>query len=203
MEAEFATLIQTAKQLAFLTETLERRSAAALQVQEQAGQNLAQAVVTVREDINGLVGGAGQQVAQSAQQGVSTALSQGVSRLEQSVDSITSKLATSTQSFTKSAIESKHVMNRHTMMAFLSMTGVMILLVFGGSFLLWMQAQAYNDAKARTTAAQIDAETMEAFNRVEMTSCGGRACIKLDTKSPRWGEKGEYILVDTNTKKKK
>lgn len=83
-------------------------------------------------------------------------------------------------------------------MAFAAIAGALVLLVAGGCFLIWMEWQFYNEAKARTIAAQVDAQTVEAYAQVGMTSCGGHPCIKLDAKSPRWGEKGEYILVDVS-----
>lgn len=39
--------------------------------------------------------------------------------------------------------------------------------------------------------------TYAAYAQVNMTSCGGRPCVRLDSKSPRWGDKGQYVLVDT------
>lgn len=59
-----------------------------------------------------------------------------------------------------------------------------------------MEWQAYGDARARTAAANVSAETAAAFAKVDMTSCGGIPCVKLDPKVPRRGDKGEYVLME-------
>ncbi|WP_245979115.1 hypothetical protein [Solilutibacter pythonis] len=71
-------------------------------------------------------------------------------------------------------------------------------LVFGGFLLLLGRA---NDrlrvAEARADAAEVRAEVREASRHVEITSCGGRPCIRIDRNAPTWKRgSGEYILVD-------
>ncbi|PPU72145.1 hypothetical protein XcuCFBP2542_17640, partial [Xanthomonas cucurbitae] len=52
-------------------------------------------------------------------------------------------------------------------------------------------------ARARAAAADVRADVQEAARHVEITSCGGRPCIKLDKRTPTWKSQGsEYILVD-------
>ncbi len=196
MDAELNNLIETAKKLAFLTETLERRSAAALQAQEQAGQNLVQTVAAVRQDVSGLIHGSGQQVAQGAQQSIDSALNPLMSRLEHSVEATIRRLTSSVQSFEDTASTSRRVMGRHAKMSFVYIVGLYVLLTLGGFTVLWLQWQSYNDARARAEAAQVNADLAEAYARVGMTSCGGHPCIKIDSKSQKWGGHGEYILVD-------
>lgn len=203
MDAEFQALVETAKKLAFLTESLERRSLAAVTDQEQAGRNLAHAVGTVRGDVERIVQGASQQIASVTRQSVDSSIADGTAKLQQAVATSSSKISASTQVLTESLEHARAIMSSQIKMAYGAIAGVIVLLSVGGFFLIWMEWQSYNEAKARTAAAQVDAQTVEAFAQVGMTSCGGRPCIKLDAKSPRWGEKGDYILVDVSHSTKK
>lgn len=68
-------------------------------------------------------------------------------------------------------------------------------LLLGGGLLLFLQHQAYRAAQARTAAAEVEAEMAEALREAQVTSCGGRPCIKLDLNTPRWGKHREYVLL--------
>ncbi|WP_160170699.1 hypothetical protein [Luteimonas huabeiensis] len=44
---------------------------------------------------------------------------------------------------------------------------------------------------------ELQAEVLEALRQVEISSCGGRACIRVDARAPTWRNgDGEYVLVD-------
>lgn len=75
---------------------------------------------------------------------------------------------------------------------------VFFALLLAGFLLLLKQANdRLQAAQARADAAEVRAEVREASRHVEITSCGGRPCIKLDKDTPTWKSKGsEYILVD-------
>ena len=81
-------------------------------------------------------------------------------------------------------------------LGYFSILGAMLVLIAGGGIVLWMEWQAYGDARARTASANVSAETAAAFAQVNMTTCGGHPCVRLDPKAPRWGDKGQYVLVD-------
>lgn len=71
-------------------------------------------------------------------------------------------------------------------------------LLFTGYLLLLSRADArLRAAEARADAAEIRAEVKEAMRRLDMTSCGGRPCIRVDKHTPKWKSgNGEYILAD-------
>ena len=71
-----------------------------------------------------------------------------------------------------------------------------LILVAGGVMLIWQQTQLYQQARERAIAAAVDAEIAEAYRQANVTSCGGRPCVKLDAKARRWGQKGDYVLLD-------
>ncbi|QDH71818.1 hypothetical protein FKV23_09800 [Lysobacter alkalisoli] len=78
-----------------------------------------------------------------------------------------------------------------------AVAGVLVLLLAGGMLLLKQTNDRLNAAQARADAAEVKAEVMEASRHVEITSCGGRPCIRLDKDASTWKSKGsEYILVD-------
>jgi len=75
------------------------------------------------------------------------------------------------------------------------------LLYLGFLLLLNHQYQRLQDARAKADAAEVSAEVRQASQHVEITSCGGRPCIRIDKDSPTWKSKGrEYILVYGNEK---
>ncbi len=72
-----------------------------------------------------------------------------------------------------------------------------VLLYVGFLLLLNHEYQRLKDAQARADAAEVSAEVQQASRHVEITSCGGRPCIRIDKDTPTWKTRGkEYILVD-------
>lgn len=71
-------------------------------------------------------------------------------------------------------------------------------LIFIGWLLLMNQAHTrLQAAQARADAIEVSAEVQAASRHVEITSCGGRPCIRLDKTTPIWKSRsGEYVLVD-------
>lgn len=74
----------------------------------------------------------------------------------------------------------------------------LLVLLFAGWLLLMKQAnERLKAAQARADAAEVNAQVQEAMEQVEMTSCGGRPCIRIDRNTPTWkSERNEYVLVD-------
>lgn len=72
-----------------------------------------------------------------------------------------------------------------------------LVLVFAGSLLLLNQAnERLHAAQARAEAAEVDAQVLEAARHVEISSCGGRPCIRIDRDVATWENGGrEYVLV--------
>ena len=81
---------------------------------------------------------------------------------------------------------------------------VFFALLLGGFLLLLKHANdRLQAAYVRADAAEVRAEVQQASRHVEITSCGGRPCIKLDKQTPTWKSKaGEYILVDAPSEKR-
>ncbi|PZO63362.1 MAG: hypothetical protein DI635_08815 [Pseudoxanthomonas suwonensis] len=72
-----------------------------------------------------------------------------------------------------------------------------LLLLGGYGFLLMLTHQRVQAAQARAEAIELQAYVLAATRQVQITSCGGRPCIKLDADTPRWSSKrGQYVLVD-------
>jgi len=71
------------------------------------------------------------------------------------------------------------------------------LLYIGFLLLLNHEHQRLKVAQARADAAEVSAEVRQASQHVEITSCGGRPCIRIDKNTPTWKSGGrDYILVD-------
>lgn len=197
MDANLSPLLETAKQLALLAETLERRTAAAAMQSEQVAQSLSRTLAGIKGDVDRLVQSAGAQVAQSARRGFDDALADGVGKFEDAVTQAGSKIQMATNQLGDATGRTGTAFSRQVKMSFLAVSAATFFLIAGGAVVLWMEWRAYGDARARAVAANVDAATYAAYAQVNMTSCGGRPCVRLDSKSPRWGDKGQYVLVDT------
>jgi hypothetical protein len=202
MNEELSALTSASEKLILLAQMLEQRSEASIQEQVRAGQALNQAVATARQDVNQLVQGANTQIAQLVKHAVDSALHQSTADYEQRIHSSTVKIDSAGKNVEHVLQETSGFVHSQIWLAYGAILGAMVLLIAGGGLLMWWQTQAYNEARARTASAQVDAETMEAFNQVGVTSCGGHPCMKLDTKSPRWGDKNQYVLISTASKQK-
>jgi hypothetical protein len=202
MNEELSALTSASEKLILLAHMLEQRSEASIQEQVRAGQALNQAVATARQDVNQLVQGANTQIAQLVKHAVDSALSMSTADYEQRIHSSTVKIDSAGKNVEHVLQETSGFVHRQIWLAYGAILGALVLLIAGGGLLMWWQTQAYNEARARTASAQVDAETMEAFNQVGVTSCGGHPCMKLDSKAQRWGDKGEYVLINTAPKQK-
>jgi hypothetical protein len=202
MNDELSSLASASEKFILLAQMLEQRSEASIQEQQRAGQAFNQAVATARQDVNQLVQGANTQIAQLVKHAVDSALSMSTTDYEQRVSASTVRIDSAAKNIENVLHETSGFVHRKIWMAYGAIVGAFILLIAGGGLLMWWQSQTYNEARARTAAAQVDAEMMEAFNQVGVTSCGGHPCMKLDSKAQRWGDKGEYVLINTASKPK-
>jgi hypothetical protein len=71
-------------------------------------------------------------------------------------------------------------------------------LVFVAFLLLLKYANArLKAAEARVDAAEMRADVQEALRHLDITSCGGHPCIRIDKRSPTWKSgTAEYVLAD-------
>src|SRR5262245_27406961 len=195
MEQEFSTLVETAKKLALLAETLERRSESAVQEQQQAVQVLEQALQRVRGDLEQVMDSAGSRVSQLVQQGLDASLGQGAEQYEWAMATASNRLGEASERLAKAQDAVAAGTRKAVVVAYAAVAGAMALLAIGGALLLNYQSQQYRQARERAAAAQVKAELAEAYARVGVTSCAGTPCIQLDKDAPRWGSKGEYVLI--------
>ncbi|WP_226467270.1 hypothetical protein [Luteimonas panaciterrae] len=203
MDQEFSTLVETAKRLALLAETLERRSEATVQEHKQAVSALEEAIYQIRHDVDQVVSNAGSRVSQLVQEGMDSAMTEGTAKYDQAITAASSKLGSASKAMAESQETAAAHVRRLIWLAYAAVGGVLVLLLLGGGLLTWFQWQQYHEVRERAAAVRIQAEVLEAYSRVGITSCGGRPCVKLDTQSPHWGRDGEYVLLDTNTGDKK
>ncbi|MGO1071643.1 hypothetical protein [Lysobacter sp. CA199] len=202
MEQEFSTLVDTAKRLALLAETLERRSEAAVQEQQQAVQVLEQALGRIRGDLGQVMDGAATRVAQSVQQGLDSSLGQGAEQYERVVASASQRLGGASQALAQAQDSVAAGTRKAVIVAYAAVAGAMALLVIGGAILLNFEYRQYQQARDRTAAAQVRAELAEAFTRIGVTSCAGTPCIQLNKDAPRWGSNSDYLLIQRYPDKK-
>ncbi len=79
--------------------------------------------------------------------------------------------------------------------------GVLVLLFVGGMILMKSASERLHAAQAQADAAEVNAQVLEAMESVELTSCSGRPCIRIDKETPTWKHgNNEYVLVDGQQK---
>ncbi|RMH94144.1 hypothetical protein EBB59_02985 [Lysobacter pythonis] len=84
------------------------------------------------------------------------------------------------------------------------LVGTGILLLGGFAVLLGRANERLRVAEARADGVEVRAEVQAALRQVEITTCGGRSCIRLDRRAPVWkNASGEYVLVDGKPGEKK
>lgn len=81
------------------------------------------------------------------------------------------------------------------MLAALAAIGVVL---FTGFLMLLNRADGrLRSAEARAEAAELRADVQEALQYLDITSCAGRPCIRIDRHTPKWKSGNvEYVLAD-------
>lgn len=132
-----------------------------------------------------------QREAQESQEALRTAREQEEVRLKQAM----AMLFQEEQQRTEAALRPITTRAWQTL-AVLAAAGVLLFVAF--AILIGHENQRLKNAQARAEAAEVRAEVQEALKHVEITSCGGHPCVKVDKGTPAWkGNSGEYILIDT------
>jgi hypothetical protein len=196
MDGNLSAVAKTAKQLALLAETLERRSAVAISAQERSALDLHNAVSTARAYIDQFLQSAHRKIEDSTRSSFDRILTERSADLNREVDIRTAQIQAATEAVDVTATVARSSMVKHLRMTYVSIAGSTALLALGGGCLIWAEFATYKDATARAAAAKVQAEIHEAYVRVGLTSCGGKPCVRLNKKAPRWGTHGEYVLVD-------
>ena len=195
-ENAFAAMVQSTKQFALLAETLERNVSASIQQQTQAAQYLQQTVERTNELMQMSVNRSGDQLRQLMQDAVRQAFEPGTQQFDDAVKTVAAQVKQSGEALRKDQEAVSASLHKLTWKLHMIAIASMTLLLCGGILLLWYQAKAYRDAQQRAAAAAIDVEVAEAYRRVNIANCAGRPCVKLDTKSKKWGRDGEFVLLD-------
>lgn len=199
MDGELSALVQTAKKLALLAETLERRSGEAVTTQQRAATTLAQAVIDVRADASRMLEASRAEIAKATRESLNAQLSERTEKFDGDLSVATHRALDASTSMGESAAHVQASL-RHFFRLGMGWTALTCtLLATAGALLIGYEYRAYTDAKARADAARIRADVAEAYSRVGMTSCGGTPCVRLDAKAPRWGVNGQYVLVRTKS----
>lgn len=189
--------MQAAKKLALLAETLERRSGEAIATQQRAAVTLAQAVIDVRSDASRILEASRAEVSKATHETLNAHLTDRTDRFDQDISSATNRILEASRTVDDS-VDHARVSMRHLFRLGVGWTALTCALLAGaGAILIGYEWRSYTEAKARADAARLNAEVVEAYARVGMTSCGGTPCVRLDAKAPRWGTNGQYVLVRT------
>lgn len=188
-------LVDSTKRFALLAETLERNASETVQQQKQSTLALQQSVAEANQQIQSVVDRAGRQLEQLLAQAIDKALAPGTQHFEKTAQALAGNLQQAADSARKQqedmAAKLKYLLWKLNAVAIASV----FILLLGGIALIHFQHQVYRDARDRAKAAEVEAKIAEAMKQAQVTSCGGRPCLKLDLKAQRWGSKGEYVLL--------
>lgn len=197
MDGDLSAVVQAAKKLALLAETLERRSGEAVATQQRAAVTLAQAVIDVRSDASRILEASRAEVAKATHESLNAHLTERTNRFDSDISSATDRILEASRTVDDS-VDRARASLRHLFKLGMGWTALTCaLLACVGATLIGYEWRSYTVAKARADAAHVNADVVEAYARVGMTSCGGTPCVRLDAKAPRWGTNGQYVLVRT------
>jgi hypothetical protein len=197
MDGDLSAVVQAAKKLALLAETLERRSGEAVATQQRAAMTLAQAVIDVRSDASRILEASRAEVSKATHESLNAHLTDRAGRFDNDISSATNRILEASRTVDDS-VDRTRASLRHLFRLGMGWTALTCALLAGaGAILIGYGFRSYTEAKARADAARVNAEVVEAYARVGMTSCGGTPCVRLDAKAPRWGTNGQYVLVRT------
>lgn len=193
---QYDALVETTKRFALLAETLGRNASDAIEQQNRSAASLQQTATEANAQLQATVREAGNQLERILDQAVERSLAPGVQQFDAATRGLmrdmqqTGEAARGTQAQLAAGLQT--MLRKANAIGWASVA----LLILGGCGLLYFQTLLYRDAQDRTRAAEIEARIAEAMKRAQVTSCGGHPCLKLDLKSPRWGKRGEYVLLD-------
>lgn len=193
---QYDAMVEATKRFALLAETLGRNAREAIEQQERSAASLQQTAINADSQLQSSVRETGRQMERLLKEAVERGLAPGV----QQFDAATRDLVRHMQQAGEAArgghaqLDSglQTVLRRANAIGWASVG----LLILGGFGLLYYQTQLYRDARERTRAAEVEADVAEAMKRAQVTSCGGHPCLKIDQETPRWGKRGDYVLLD-------
>lgn len=195
MNDEVQAVVELVRKLGMVADSLGQKANQYDQRQQQTMQALQQTLANVRGDVDRLVSAAEQRVAQTVRQSMGESMEPVVTRSDQALSAMSAKAGQAGQTLDQAIQFAIAKLQRHIVSGYAAIVGAMVLVIFGGSILLWHQHQSYEEALARTEAANVSADTAELYAQVGVASCAGQPCLKLDMHSPRWGSHGEYVLL--------
>jgi hypothetical protein len=197
MNSDLSVLAETGRKFSLLAQTLERRTADSVQAQQQALESQRQVAAKVRADVSQLVQNAGDQVVETVRIGVASALDNGAERYDRTVETASNRLDQATQQFQLAANTVLTDARHKLLVSYAVVVGGLALLLCVGGLGIWWEWRAYDEARTQAAQAEVNAQLMQGLAHVELTSCGGKPCVKLDARE-RWGSKGEYLLLKVN-----
>lgn len=66
-----------------------------------------------------------------------------------------------------------------------------VLVVAGSSFVLWQNIKQVEQLQARI-------HQLELLSQIPLGNCDGQICLKVDSKTKRWGKQGDYVLIESS-----
>ncbi|TXI48504.1 MAG: hypothetical protein E6Q50_11005 [Lysobacter sp.] len=195
-ENAYAAMVQSTKQFALLAETLERNVSASIQQQTQAAQYLQQTVERTNELMQMSVNRSGDQLRQLMQDAIARTFEPGSQQFDATVKAVTAQLKQSGEALQKDQAAVSDKLGKMVWKLQMLAIGSLVVLLCGGLALILYQHALYKSAKERAEAAAIEAEAAEAYRKVNIANCAGHPCVKIDTKSKKWGRGGEFVLLD-------
>lgn len=119
---------------------------------------------------------------------IEAGIQQPVSAYEQRLQTASQQLQQASQALS-ARIVGLQALHRHLIW---KMTGVALsslaLILLGGS---WVSKHYYDEIRRN----QLSAELLKAYDAADVTLCGGKLCVNVDAKSEKFGDAGQYRIV--------
>lgn len=89
------------------------------------------------------------------------------------------------------------VARRRAWLTLAAVGGTIVVLSLVGLMLLHYESGRLQEVRGQADAAELRADVLAASRHVEIASCGGRPCIRIDRATPLWtSPRADYVLVD-------
>jgi len=183
------SLQQAVVQTAAILDRFQQETERLVAQHQHARQALAESAKTTQRTLDNWLNQSGHIIADQARKAVHQGLEQELEGARKALSQAAEALSQSTRQWTVEHQQTTRFARATSWKAMVFSLVALALLLVGMATTLFL-------AQQRLDEIQVKAEVMTALQKVEIASCGGQACIKLDKQAARWGN-GQYVLLAT------
>ena len=183
------------EQLAELLNAMQQYTQALVAQQNNAVQCLHQVATDVKVQTQISMQQTSAHIAEQSHGVLQQALSSNINDFKQQLTETAGNLQRAanelTQERTKITTQAKFLMWKSMTI----ISALFLITVIASGVMVWSSFKQVEQNRQILATIQIKTDVRQAMQKVQLTSCGGQPCVKLDKDSPKWGKNGEFVLV--------